>query len=580
MPLTAPSPAVAALVAACHSRICRPPTSGGTGGSLPRGAVSVGGRASAPRGTRAAKVAKEESSSAGKSTFRRTAFTKKIEDAIKAEPALVRAMSMREIAKKSAEDYKVDLESARKRDIQTHLKKGFKIRTEGTVSRVATQAKIAKELGIPDVDSMSAMGVSLALDKWHRDTLTKFIDDPSLTPANKYEESYSRTAKMFTTDYQSEAESIRKMGRPSSQTLELIDGNHLLDGTNKYDRVIIDLSARIAAAPRGDKNRSGFSEGIDSEFEAASTRVGKIVLDEMRVRKQKIADEMRASLTERHSAMMSVVNKAFNVGEGDVIDMWGTYTGGKRTRVGFHIYRANGTRDTVYADKENNAEVFDAIEGSRLNSLELPYILSGVELSAHQQAFKNVLEEIRPVGGFFNDTPAHKKTEGGMSTNEQVARIARFYPSDWIDASNTYGKMTFKTIKGRQHYDYDEKIVTLDKEDLSTGLHEVGHRMEDSVPGLVALEGIFYDRRVGSESLQPLSRLSPDRKYKADEEACADQFFAPYCGKSYGGSAYEIFTMGIEAVAMDDHNGHPQTIDDDYASFILGALTTLYRDTE
>jgi hypothetical protein len=190
-----------------------------------------------------------------------------------------------------------------------------------------------------------------------------------------------------------------------------------------------------------------------------------------------------------------------------------------------------------------------------------------------------VMQEVRPMGGAFRDVPAHRKTSGGMSTNQQITAISEVYPSDWIDASNTLGPVSYRITSSRQHYDFTKKEITLDKGDLSTGVHEMGHRMEDSVWGLSALEKVFFERRTAGEATVSLQTLLPRRGYSSREFAKPDKFFHPYSGKVYNDGFYEIFTMGMEEVAMgrgsDIGNG---TIDDDYVDFMFGALSTLYRE--
>ena len=82
-----------------------------------------------------------------------------------------------------------------------------------------------------------------------------------------------------------------------------------------------------------------------------------------------------------------------------------------------------------------------------------------------------------------------------------------------------------------------------------TAIHEVGHYMETTVPGLREMEWAYYHRRANGEYLQA------DLGYDASKEFIVDAWRESYSGKAYSGLLadpvsrnYEIFTTGIESV--------------------------------
>ena len=188
----------------------------------------------------------------------------------------------------------------------------------------------------------------------------------------------------------------------------------------------------------------------------------------------------------------------------------------------------------------------------------------------HTDTVKEVLGEIRNLGGTLDGTPRHRKPtwNRGLSSNEQVTRAASWYPSEWIDRSNERGPVNFKQTKGRAHYRDVDSQITLDGT-VPTAVHEIAHRMEYTVPGVRALEEQFYARRTAGESLKHLGK-----GHGRNEVTREDQFFNPYAGKSYDGRAYEIMSMGYEHLRTK--TGWDK-IDPDYRAFVLGTLAAVGR---
>ena len=206
-------------------------------------------------------------------------------------------------------------------------------------------------------------------------------------------------------------------------------------------------------------------------------------------------------------------------------------------------------------------------------------------IHARKKAHADVVKEIRPMGGMINGRPSRNvkpkrygQETGGLSTQQIVDKTSEFYPTDWIELSSARGKIDFRrSPNGRAHYGdinlNGNSEIKLDNS-IGTGVHEVGHRMEYSVPGLYQLEALFWERRTEGEELRTLRSITKSRRYGANEMAKEDEFFRPYAGKYYSdGEAFEIFTMGWEHM----YEGDPK-VDDDYRSFMYGAVATIGRD--
>jgi hypothetical protein len=355
------------------------------------------------------------------------------------------------------------------------------------------------------------------------------------------------------------------------------------DPSRPWDKYSIDLGGTTRRMPQAKPIK--WDEGIDSEYAAASQRVGKIVHEEFTQRLQQNRESARAKVEKDVESLLAVVSKSMSekfgyefVATPKNVEM-SLYNG----KVSLTVYPdGRGITSTSYDFDTTTIprEIFVEFVGSGLRSADPDFEVRRALKGMVQRTFMEVMEEIRPMGGAFAGVPKHRKTVGGMSANEQLTAIAKLYPSDWIDASNILGEVSYRLSSGRQHYDQHKKEVTLDKGDLSTGVHEVGHRMEDSVPGLAAMERLFFERRTFGEVKIPLRKLQPKSKYRNNEYSKPDKFFHPYAGKEYSDGFYEIFTMGMEEVAMGAGRnvGGKGTIDDDYSSFMFGVLATLYRE--
>ena len=97
--------------------------------------------------------------------------------------------------------------------------------------------------------------------------------------------------------------------------------------------------------------------------------------------------------------------------------------------------------------------------------------------------------------------------------------------------------------------------------------HELGHRFEDKVPGIIKLEKQFYDRRTAGEALQ---WLGPG--YKTTEVARFDKFLSKYMGKEYKDKYHELLSMGLESLYTGSYD---ITKDQDFYDFILGLVSAV-----
>jgi len=169
--------------------------------------------------------------------------------------------------------------------------------------------------------------------------------------------------------------------------------------------------------------------------------------------------------------------------------------------------------------------------------------------------------------------------------NELEDIVAAIFPSALVPD----GDLGVETkARVRAYYRRGSKIVVTPDEDFGTLLHEYAHHVEWSNPEVARATWAFYQHRTAGEKLQSLRRLSGGG-YRSDEKARPDKFYSPYAGKSYGDgvdgrrpsfrTTQELFTMGLQGIFDPKTRKRYDSIDAEYAAFILGILALHSRNT-
>lgn len=130
-----------------------------------------------------------------------------------------------------------------------------------------------------------------------------------------------------------------------------------------------------------------------------------------------------------------------------------------------------------------------------------------------------------------NDLISKTSVEVGMMTRDDV----------WLAPVDT----------GRA-YARDNKIYMSAYSDTKTVVHEMGHVIESADPLIHRMTMEFYQKRTQGEATEPLSAVTGNQYYKADEVTRKDKFIDPYMGKHYSdGGASEIISMGLQLFYED-----------------------------
>lgn len=167
------------------------------------------------------------------------------------------------------------------------------------------------------------------------------------------------------------------------------------------------------------------------------------------------------------------------------------------------------------------------------------------------QATHDLLGEIRPIGG-VDKSNISQYIDGGaykykrQIVEDQIITAMNCSPSEWLKQTSEYPlPLRPHWTTERAYYSFGSGEIRVSDSE-ATNVHELGHRFEQTIPGILQAERDFYSHR--TEGLE-LEWLGPG--YRPDETTRRDDFSDPYMGKDYGGACFELVSMGFEYVFTD-----------------------------
>lgn len=223
------------------------------------------------------------------------------------------------------------------------------------------------------------------------------------------------------------------------------------------------------------------------------------------------------------------------------------------------------------------------------------------------------LADVRSFGGVQQTVTAQatRTTVGGndvgAGTNSVLAQVRRaetVFPDDWLNAANRRGELSVGTTdrafyaRGRgddgrdliaagdtsngnmRHYaaGYRGAFDSLADEIMA---HELGHRMEQIIPGLTQLEYAFVrTRSTRGGVLEPLTPIYGD---SSSEVGYADDWANKYAGKSYATDRdtdpatvpAEVFQVGLQDTFGRSYDGGEYDRTGQLQEFVMGVLALL-----
>lgn len=179
---------------------------------------------------------------------------------------------------------------------------------------------------------------------------------------------------------------------------------------------------------------------------------------------------------------------------------------------------------------------------------------------------KTALSKVRKVGTGDINISAHLNNSRS-TVKKSIQDAYDYYPTEWVEKSVAKGTLTPRK-SDRGYYSEAREVIAISgssyNSQFETAIHELGHRYERAVPEILTAESNFYARRTEGEVLEWLGR-----GYARSEKTRKDDFIDAYMGKDYGGSAYELVSMGFQRAYID-----PSKLfnDVDMSEFIYGIL--------
>jgi len=202
-------------------------------------------------------------------------------------------------------------------------------------------------------------------------------------------------------------------------------------------------------------------------------------------------------------------------------------------------------------------------------------ILGKAALDEAHRENKDVLDVLKKYRDFgTTETHSWKKapkvTKSDFDTlMKRFKEATEYLPTDWLRVSTAdLNKNPMMTLMSSARGSYAHNMWIQFDNEKSTPLHELAHRMEILIPGIVEREREFYNRRTAGNELKSLNELTGSTRYGGTERG-REGFPHPYMGKDLGGNNFELFTAGLERIFYKRYN---DKIDEEFDAFIVGLL--------
>jgi hypothetical protein len=250
--------------------------------------------------------------------------------------------------------------------------------------------------------------------------------------------------------------------------------------------------------------------------------------------------------------------------------------------------QARGSRDAAVArlrEDPSDERAEAAVEATRL---AYSNALTGYSQTLRDATVAEVAA-VRPLG---QAEGARVNITGDPVGARLVEGATALYPTAWLAQGNGSHIDVAEAERGyfRKGQSDQDRHIVLDNSSSpigtrgeATAVHELGHYMEATVPGLQALETVEMLDRTQGEAPLKISVLTGNSAYGDQEIAFKNEFVTPYAGKVYGSPhadlPYEQFTVGIQSIMNGDFGSlvgaQGYRADPGLRSMVLGALVTL-----
>lgn len=248
-----------------------------------------------------------------------------------------------------------------------------------------------------------------------------------------------------------------------------------------------------------------------------------------------------------------------------------------------------------WAEVDRRIKILDAAKAERERITAETRAIADTYRAEFAKTAREVLGEVRLM--HKGEGIKAKVGNTGRFTEDRFRAMLRHaeetYPADWMDYAKVKHEGLELSYESRGYFDRFNKKLVVSGDDAylpRVAVHELGHGMEDAVPGLRGLEWAFHRSRTTTKGPDGrwVQESTQDLYGNGKELSYFDDFLEPYSGKSYregrggsiglgSGSYWEIFTTGVESVFESSPYivGKDGRVDRDFRHFILGVMSVL-----
>jgi hypothetical protein len=212
--------------------------------------------------------------------------------------------------------------------------------------------------------------------------------------------------------------------------------------------------------------------------------------------------------------------------------------------------------------------------------------------TARARATAQVIAEFREIGPRSGEQMRYTGLTERAESVKALRWAEQHYPADWMERAS---KITLKVKARGGQYSTSTRTIELGVDATEevegagkvgrVAIHELGHHMEQYVPGVKNAEQAFLWSRttvsgeVGSRVRERQVSLGYGGRRRSDV-AHKDEFNEHYSGREYRWGDYEVLTTAMEDVFAGSFTGTiygkaGQNVDEDYRAWLHGVLTLL-----
>ena len=170
------------------------------------------------------------------------------------------------------------------------------------------------------------------------------------------------------------------------------------------------------------------------------------------------------------------------------------------------------------------------------------------------KAVRAIVSKAVPLGAESGKTAADYIDLGNMSSRKAALfdEAIKYVPTKMLKTVKAAGVKAVRDMS-LDRSEFDPNVNTLligqDADEL-TVVHELMHAVEEHDAKFLAAERLYFRGRTRGKSTEFLSTLMNDSGYGYKEIAydVGDSCISPYAFKDYGGSGYELMSMGLETL--------------------------------